>query len=288
MSRNRNIWWEAVVMAGLMVGAGGFAAAQSSQGGQGQPAGQQTDKPKAPEVTPLTLDAAPPVNAEEDAAFKAFQDAPLADMKKKVELGEGFVQKYPQSRYRPVIYSVLTMGYLQMGQVQKMIDMGEKAVELTPTDVTTLALLGQTISRVVTSTTPDGPKQLTKAEAYSKRALEITPTLPKPAGLTDEAFERAKNQTLATAHSGLALVYMKRGKYAESIPELEQSIKLDPTPDPVNYYLLGIANKSTSHFDDAVAAFNKCAATAGQLQAECKAKAEDAKKLGATQLSAPK
>ena len=86
----------------------------------------------------------------------------------------------------------------------------------------------------------------------------------------------------------MGLVYLKRGKNAEAIPELEQAVKIDPIPDPVNYYLLGMANKSTSHFDDAVAAFNKCAAMAGQLQGTCKTLAEDAKKLGATELSAPK
>ena len=90
------------------------------------------------------------------------------------------------------------------------------------------------------------------------------------------------------AHSGLGLVYVRRGKNAEAIPELEQAVKIDPNPDPVNYYLLGMANKITSHFDDAVAAFNKCAAMNGPMQGTCKAQGEDAKKLGATQLSAPK
>ncbi len=81
---------------------------------------------------------------------------------------------------------------------------------------------------------------------------------------------------------------MRRGKNAEAIPELEQAVKIDPNPDPVNYYLLGMANKATSHFDDAVAALNKCVAMGGPLAGTCKAQVEDAKKLGATQLSAPK
>jgi hypothetical protein len=37
-----------------------------------------------------------------------------------------------------------------------------------------------------------------------------------------------------------------------------------------------------------VAAFNKCAAMAGPMQGTCKTQVDDAKKLGATQLSAPK
>jgi tetratricopeptide (TPR) repeat protein len=198
------------------------------------------------------------------------------------------VQKYPQSRYLPPVYSGLTIAYMQTNQIQKMLDTGDKAVELTPTDVTTLAILAQTISRVTNSNTPNSAKQLDKAESYSKKAIEVAPTLPKPPQLTDDAFTSAKNQTLAAAHSGLGLVYVKRGKNAEAIPELEASIKVDPSPDPVNYYLLGIANKGASHFDDAIAAFNKCAAMTSSLQATCKAQADDTKKKSATELSAPK
>ena len=92
------------------------------------------------------------------------------------------------------------------------------------------------------------------------------------------------------AHGGLGLVYFRRGKYDAAIPEFEESAKVDPNPeaDPVTFYVLAIANEKTSHFDAAVAAFNKCAAIPGSLQPTCKSGAEEAKKLGATQLSAPK
>lgn len=288
MSRKRNLLLETATTVALLMGMCGMATAQSGQSSQSQQPPQSTEKPKTPEATPLTLDAAPPVNAEEDAAFKAYQDAPPADWTKKIELGEAFAQKYPQSRYLPPIYSGLTIAYMQTNQIQKMLDIGDKAVALTPTDITTLAILAQTISRVTNSSTPNSGKQLEKAESYSKKAIEVAPTLPKPPNLTDEAFAAAKNQTLAAAHSGLGLVYVKRGKNAEAIPELETSVKIDPNPDPVNYYLLGMANKGASHFDDAIAAFNKCAAMASSLQATCKAQAEDAKKKSTTELSAPK
>ena len=289
MSRTWKTLVEAGTIAGLLLCCGALAAAQGyGQGSQSQPPAQQGDKSKTPEVTPLSLDAVTPVNAEEDAAYKAFQDVPVTDSNKKIEVGEAFLQKYPQSRYRPPVYGALTFASVQVGQVQKMQEYGEKELALTPNDVSTLALLGQTLPRTLHGNTPDADKILTKAEQYSKQAIEITPTLPKPATLTDEAFVTAKNQTLAMAHSGLGLVYVRRGKNSEAIPELEQAVKIDPTPDPVNYYLLGMANKSTSHWDDAAAAFNHCAGMPGPMQGTCKAQAEDAKKQGATQLSAPK
>ena len=152
---------EAGTLAGLLLCAGTIASAQYGQGTQSQPPppppAQPGDKSKPPSAAPLTLDtpAPPPVNPEEEAAYKAYQDETLGNFARRIELGEAFVQKYPQSRYLPPIYSGLTIAYMQTNQVQKMLDIGEKAVTLTPTDVTTLAILAQTISRVTNSTTPN-------------------------------------------------------------------------------------------------------------------------------------
>ena len=287
---------KAALLAGLLFAFAGEAWAQSQQQQQppptqqqGQPPAQQQNKDK---VQDLQLDNAPPAqpvaNPEEDAAFKSFSDAPNTDPKKKIELGEAFLQKYPESRYRPPVYATLTMEYLQTGDVEKMESTGEKELELNPNDGQTLAILGQTIPRAFNANAPDAAKKLDKAEEYSKRAIEVIPAMQKPATVTDEAFTSAKNQALAMAHSGLGLVDVRKGKFNEAIPELEASLKLDSQPDPVNFYLLGVANKAASHYSDAEAAFTKCAGIPSSMQGTCKAQAEEAKKLGATQLSAPK
>jgi tetratricopeptide (TPR) repeat protein len=291
---------------GMMLVAGSLAmGAPVAAHAQGTPASGQQPAATAPGQTPtpagqtpadaskgnsMALDLAPPVNAEEDAAFKAFQDTANTDTNKKIELGEAFAQKYPSSRYLPMVYSNLTMLYLNTNQVQKMEEVGDKEVKLTPTDVQTMAILGQTIPRAMGSGTSnaDAVKELAKAEDYSKRAIEVTPTITKPANISDEQFASAKNVTLAMAHSGLGLIYLKRGKVSDAIPELDQSVKLDPTPDPVNYYLLGLANQKASHFADAADAFTKCALIQSSMQQTCKNGAEEAKKLGNTQLSVPK
>jgi len=300
MRRKSNLWLEALTLAGFLIGSCSLAVAQGSQGSQSgqsgqasqsQPPAQSTDKSKTPDITPLSLDSAPPpVNAEEDAAFKAFQAVAMTDVKQKIQTGEAFLQKYPETRYKPSVYAPLVFAYLQEGQVQKMQEYGEKEIALMPNDVSTLAIMAQTLPRSIHSDTTqtEAAQLLAKAEQYSKKAIEITPTLPKPPNMTDEAFAAAKNQDLAMAHSGLGLVYIRRGKNAEAISELAEAVKVDPNPDPVNYYLLGMANKSTSHFDDAVTAFNKCAAMPGAMQAACKTQADETKKKSATELSAPK
>ncbi len=127
MRRNWNLSLRTLAAAGSLLGCCGMAVAQgsqgsqSSQGGQSQPPAQSGDKPKTPDVTPLSLDNAPaPVNAEEDAAFKVFQAIPMSDVKQKIQAGEAFLQKYPETRYKSGVYGPLTFAYLQDGQVQKM------------------------------------------------------------------------------------------------------------------------------------------------------------------------
>jgi tetratricopeptide (TPR) repeat protein len=264
---------------------------KSPQSGQSQPAQQQPaqqDKDKQPNPAPLAMDnAAAPASPEEESASKAVQQA--TDPNQKIKLAGEFLQKYPQSRYRPTMYQALVSGYFAQQKVPEMLDAGEKEIAINPNDAPVLAVMAQALARTYNAKLPDAAERLSKAEQYSKRAIEVTPTLPKPENLTDEAFNNAKNDTLVMAHSGLGLVYIRQGKYSEAIPELEQSVKADthPEPDPVNYYLLGMADKQTSHYEAAAAAFSKCAAVQSQLQAACKSNAEEAKKQGSTQLSAP-
>jgi len=284
----KSVQMATMIFAGGMLLSGARISAQYTQ----QPAPtlnpeKKQDKPQ--EVTPLTLDnAPPPVNAEEDAAIQAFRAAPITDMAKKNQLGEEFLQKYPQSRYRPEVYSLLVRGYLSLGLIDKMETAGDKEIQLNPSDAQTLAIVGSTLPRVMNANTTEPQKRLEKAEQYSKRALEVLPTLVKPAELSDAEFLKAKDQTSALAYSGLGLVAFRRSKFAEAIPNFEQAVKLDPVPDPVNFYLLAISNEKTSHFDDAATAFTKCAAVPGGLQATCKTGADEAKKMATTQLSAPK
>src|ERR1700737_3958545 len=281
-----NTWVGAGTLTALLLcGAAVEAQSVQSQPGQQQPPAQ-ADKDKLPTPAPLSMDNAA-ASPEEDSGSKSVQQA--SDPNKKIQLAEEFLQKYPQSRYRPVIYQALVFGYFQTQQVPKMLDAGEKEIEINPNDAQVLALMAQTLARTYNAKAPDAAKQLDKAEIYSKRSIEITPTLPKPENLTDEAFINAKNDTLVMAHSGLGLEYIRRGKFSEAIPELEQSVKADThaEPHPVDYYLLGIADKQTSHYEAAAAAFSKCATAQSSLQAACKSSAEEAKKQGSTQLSAP-
>jgi len=268
---------------------GKAAFAQATQQQQPAPTPPPADKSAAPQVTPLTLESTPPpVNAEEEAAIKAFREDRNEDLTKKDKMAEDFIQKYPQSRYLAEVYNWQVKSFFRKGQVDKMEATATKELALAPNDAQTLAIVGSTLPRAINANTPDPMKRLAKAEDYCQKALDVIATLPKPESMTDEVFLNMKNQIEALAYSGLGISAFRRGKYPDAIANLDKSVKLDSQPDAVNYYILGLSNQKASHFEDAIAAYTKCAAIPGGMQATCTQNIEEAKKLAATQLSAPK
>jgi len=236
------------------------------------------------DASPLNAENALEIsNPQEDTAFKSFEAISIEQLPKKIKSGEDFLKKYNGSRYRPQVYSVLAIAYIQSGQTEKGLAAGETSITLNPNDVRTMAVLSQSLARLYKSSDPDASAKLAKAEQYGKKAVELMPTLKKPDAASDQEFQVYKNESLAMAYSGLGLVGIRKGSYSAAIPDLEQATKLDTKKDPVNYYLLGVANQNSSHFSEAAAAFARCAEFPGNMQETCKSGAEEAKKRASTQ-----
>jgi tetratricopeptide (TPR) repeat protein len=217
------------------------------------------------------------VNKAEEAEYKKVLAAQGADPATQIQAGEEFISKFPMSRYSGGVYGMLTGAYYATGNTDKMFATGDKALGDDPDNVDVLALLAMAIPRRVKANTPDGAAQLHKAEGYAKHAIELIPSMPKPATMDDAAFEKVKNDKLALAHSGLGLVDIDHQKYDDAKTELEQAVKLASSPDPVDYYLLGNADVQASFYHAGISAYEQCASS-GPLTAQCKAREEAAKK----------
>jgi tetratricopeptide (TPR) repeat protein len=227
--------------------AGGAAPAQG--GGQAQP-GTPAEAP------------APAVSKEElDAYNKYVTDVKAAgDARQRVNLGEAFLAVYPNSMYAGVVHGQLALGYLSVNDIDKMVAAGEKALAADPNNVDVLPLMAFAIPRRNGMTV----QQLEVAMNYARRAINLLSTMPKPAELDDATFTMLKNQKLAQCRSGMGTAYFKTGKYDEAVAELSQAVKLDSNPDPVDYYVLGLANDRGSHFTDAGSV------TARRTRADCR------------------
>ncbi len=261
---------------------------QSPSQGQGQSNPPKPAEKVPPDKPTVALEPpAPAVNPEEEAALKAFMDVKPAEAPKLVQLGEEFLKKYPETRYAGGVYARLTTAYLSTGQEDKVFAAGDKALEFNPDNVDVLALLAMVLPRRVDMRSLDAQQKLQKAETYAQRVMAVLSTLPKPEGLSEEDFTRAKNDKLALAHGGLGFINFQRQKFAESAAELEQAVKLASSPDPVDYYVLGLAGLNSRRYADAIAAFGHCAEVSGAMQDRCKKAGEEAKKVAAAHPSAP-
>jgi tetratricopeptide (TPR) repeat protein len=214
----------------------------------------------------------------EEAAYKQFYASNPQDPNTRIRLGEAFVQKYPLSRYAESVYAALTQSYFAKQDRKNFYDRADKALALNPDDAAVLVVAGWMIPHDYDPNSADAAKNLEKAERYEKHAMELIPTQPKPANMTDDQFAQSKSALLSEAHSGLGLVYFRRQDSEDSVKELQQSVQLAANPDPTDLFVLGLCLQRLNRYADAADAFNRCGQIPGSLQDRCKQSADAAKK----------
>jgi tetratricopeptide (TPR) repeat protein len=241
---------------------------------------QQEQKPAA--------QAPAPVDPEEEKAYKTFTDVKPDSFDQQIQVGEQYLQKYPTGHYAEQVYARLTNAYFQKQQFDKMYAASDKALSMNPNDVTVLVLVGWVIPHNYDPNDVDADRRLAKAEAYEKHALEILATMAKPEGVTDEQFAKAKQASLAQAHSGLGLVYFRQQQFDKAVTEMQEAVKLDTSPDSVDLYILGVSLSQLKRYPEAADTFKQCASIPGAVQDRCKQREGEAKKLAAAQPAPPK
>jgi len=225
--------------------------------------------------------AAPKVDPAEEAAYKAFYEAGASATDTRIQLGNDFLEKYPMSRYAESVYSGVVQAYYAKQDWKDFYATADKGLAAFPDDVTMLAIVGWVIPHVFDPNSAEASANLDKAEKYEKHAIDVVGAMPKPAALTDEQFTQSKATMLGEAHSGLGLVYFRRGRYAESASELQQATQASAAPDPTDFYVMGLDFDKQSKYPEAVEAYTKCGQIMGGLQDRCKQSAEADKKQAA-------
>jgi len=99
---------------------------------QGRGRGEPPAEPAAPQVSKEELDAYNKFVADSIAS---------ADARQKITLAESFIGLYPNSMFAGAVYAQLAPAYLEVNDVDKMIDTGEKALAADPNNVDVLPLM---------------------------------------------------------------------------------------------------------------------------------------------------
>jgi tetratricopeptide (TPR) repeat protein len=225
--------------------------------------------------------AAPKVDPKEEAAYKAFFDASSQDADKRIQLGQDFIKQYPSSVYAEAVHAGVAHAYYTKQDWKNFYAEADKALALKPDDVDLLTMVGWVIPHTVVGNEPDAGEQLDKAETYEKRAMQVIPSLPKPANVTDDQFAALKAEKLVEAHSGLGLVYFRRQDQDNAVKELQQATQDNSNPDPTDFFVMGASLQNLGRYTEAADAYTHCSQIAGTLQDRCKQSADNAKKLAA-------
>jgi tetratricopeptide (TPR) repeat protein len=213
---------------------------------------------------------------QQDDAYKAFLKE--QNPAKKIQLGDGFLQKYPKSPLAERVDAGLMNVYRSQQDWKDTYRLADSALALQPDDVDVLTTVGWTIPHVYNPSDPDADQELNKAETYAKHAIDVLAKLPKPPDMNDAQFAASKAKRTIQAHSALGLVYFRRDDYENSAKELGQSTKDNPTPDPTDLFVLGADFQNLSRFSEAADAFGACSQIAGSLQNQCKQNADATKR----------
>lgn len=236
---------------------GGGAQQEASKQGQ---AGQQSGKPGAGPT------------AAENQAYLAIQNE--LDPERKLQMIDDFEKKYPNSRGLPFVYLLAASTYQQKGDVNRVIEYGEKSLKLNGDNTGALLLMAATLPEpqaLQNNSALDKEKKLAEAEDYANRAIKLIDQLPRQPNEADEQFQKRKGMAVSWAHSSLGMVHLQRAtmgltgmdvdELAKAEKEYQAAVSSTDSPNPGDYFRLGEAFKGHGKTDEAVAAFSK----AGEL-----------------------
>ncbi|MCI0724172.1 MAG: hypothetical protein L0338_35210 [Acidobacteria bacterium] len=104
-----------------------------------------------------------------------------------------------------------------------------------------LLTLANTIPKGVTDLSAESTALLDKAEGYARQALEEIDELKATRGVTLDRWRRLTGRMRSSAQEALGFIAFKRGRCAESVAELEKSIRLNPEAGGPVFFRLGVA-----------------------------------------------
>lgn len=252
-----------------------FAAPHSFAQGQAICLQVQLQNVQSKPTAPAAAVTAAKIDPREEAEYKSFFKLKPEDLDHRMEVGDAFVQKYPDGPFTQAAYSQLTTAAYQKQDFARMESYADRALALNPDDVTVLVFVGWVIPH---SASP-AAAQLDKAEKFERHALELLPTLAKPDGMSDAQLATAKSEYELQAHSALGLIDYRRQNFQGAAAELNQATAGAARPDPADYYVLGVSLNRLDRFSDAAIAFSRCAEIPGGEQSSCQQHANAAKKL---------
>ncbi|HET9179621.1 MAG TPA: hypothetical protein VFQ24_14785 [Terriglobia bacterium] len=222
----------------------GFVCLPSSMRASGKLEGHLALFPAA--ALPAPAPAAPQAQARgwksraEYDAFQAFVKE--ADAQKRISLIQDFISKYANSDYLANAYVAEMQTYVQLNQTTSAIASAKKALAADADNLDALSYLSFTFPYTFKASDANASGELATAGKNAQHGLEVLQNLKKPAGVTDEQFEKYVQPKTKRAVFNIAAGYaaLMQKNYSEAIKFLEAA-EQDQPDNVLIYSFLGQA-----------------------------------------------
>lgn len=176
------------------------------------------------------------------------------DPSKKADLLARFAKAFPDSSYANQALGIAAATYQQAQNYPKMLEVANGLLAKDPNDLGMLILLSDYYS--------EKGEQLDKAEAYTKKSLELLETAKKPEGATDEQWQQQTSIQKGLALSSLGQINIQRKRDAQAVENFKTAaplLKSDAFTYARNQYRMGFALLNLKRTAEARAALTEAA-----------------------------
>jgi tetratricopeptide (TPR) repeat protein len=203
----------------------------------------------------------PPIQTKTKEEYQAYQlaTANAPDPVAMEKAADDFAAKFPTSDARILLYRLAMSSYQEVGNPQKMMEMGMKVLAIDKEDPEALIGVAELLDERTTPTDLDREQREAQVIDDATRALKTIDTdLAVPAGIAPERVEAYKKYLRSTALAILGTVYYKQQNYPEAEAKLRNAIEADAAnPDPVVVLRLALALDQQKKYRDALEQANR-------------------------------
>src|SRR4051794_19856000 len=218
------------------------AAAAAQQPTSAPPADQQPAAQAAPAQQPGAAPAQQKKEIKDPAEYNAYVAAVQAqDPQQKIAGIEAFLQTYPNSVMKEDATELLMKTYQQTGNMQKTIDTGQKLLQISPNNLTALALLTfNSRQQAQTTSGPAGAQALEQAGQFGARGEQALQTAPKPEGISDADWTKFKQQADLIFSGAIGHAALQAKNFPVAQQNLLKVVQANPTSFS-DVYLLALS-----------------------------------------------
>lgn len=147
-------------------------------------------------------------------------------------------QKYPETAFEVDRLRIYVASYQQTNQGRKAVEAAKELLTKVPGDFSALYTIGSQTPFLENTAAADWAEGEKAAQALLGGGIEKQfEAANKPASVTQEQWDNAKQQTIGTVHQTMGWVAMQRGDHVKAEQALLKSIQANPNSGQVSYWL---------------------------------------------------